>query len=226
MNIPIIKRAKGFRLYTENGTRIIDLYRENGKAFMGHRAGKLSLNLKNAINKGVLSCYPSPYLDRFKKSLKTVFPEYNHFYIVENCDIAVEVKPFYPKNCEHKIIAPVLPFPGSFSPKIICSKEVLDIQEVALSSVIIEAANRNMHDYIAFEKSFKPEMIMQIDSPIFAQNGPYLKFTGNSETYPKVWQKALENGILLPLDPTIEAILPFEFSEGEEVNIKKSLGVL
>ena len=73
---PAVKRARDFKLYTYDGRVLLDLYRENGRAFSGHKSGKLVLTLKNAAEQGVFCSYPSVYGGRLQKALRTLFPAF------------------------------------------------------------------------------------------------------------------------------------------------------
>lgn len=73
-SIPVIKRARGYRLYDMRGKRIIDLYQQNGHAILGHRAFSLTTLLKNIISKGLIFDLPSIYTHRLKKAVKAMIP--------------------------------------------------------------------------------------------------------------------------------------------------------
>ena len=70
---PAVKRAREFKLYTYDGRILIDLYRGGGRAFSGHKSGKLVLTLKNAAEQGVFCDYPSVYGGRLQKARVSVF---------------------------------------------------------------------------------------------------------------------------------------------------------
>lgn len=77
--IPIIQRARGYRVYDINGKRYLDLYQDGGRAILGHRPDRVGLALKNTISKGLLSDYPSVYTLRFVRALKTLLPDQSDF---------------------------------------------------------------------------------------------------------------------------------------------------
>jgi hypothetical protein len=56
-----VRRARGFRLYTERGTRILDLYQDGGRAILGHHGSRPSLELKNATDRGLTAAVPSAW---------------------------------------------------------------------------------------------------------------------------------------------------------------------
>ncbi|MFW6211451.1 MAG: hypothetical protein ACOC8L_01010 [Spirochaetota bacterium] len=73
--LPHIKRARGFRLYAPKERRILDLYQDGGRAMLGHRPGKLVHDVKNVLERGVLSPFPSPEPDRVRKIVASLLEQ-------------------------------------------------------------------------------------------------------------------------------------------------------
>ena len=71
--IPEINRARGYFLYTSSGKRYLDMALEGGRLIMGHRQKGYGQALKNAIDKGILPAFPSPYAHRLKQAVKALF---------------------------------------------------------------------------------------------------------------------------------------------------------
>ncbi|MBR5914944.1 MAG: hypothetical protein IKZ57_00680, partial [Spirochaetia bacterium] len=71
--IPEINRARGYFLYTADGKRYLDMALEGGRLIMGHRQKGYGQALKNAIDKGILPGFPSPYTYRLKQAIKALF---------------------------------------------------------------------------------------------------------------------------------------------------------
>jgi hypothetical protein len=71
--LPPIKRARGYRLYTES-KRFVDLYLDGGRAILGHNAPNVLRELKNAADRSLFAPYPSYYTKRFEKALSLLFP--------------------------------------------------------------------------------------------------------------------------------------------------------
>ncbi len=240
MDIPKIKRARGYRLYTDKNRRLLDLYCDSGKAFMGHRAGNLSKTLKAAIDKGVLADYNSIYEIRYRNALKKTFPSYKYFYLIDSFQIEKfrkkypQVRPIFLEDYNYKTIIPTLPFPGDFSPNVICSKvELKKIKEKIYSPVVMEAASRNLYDYLKFVEEKKDIEIPKVKTKNFIQVNSlgektekfdcYLKYIGKKSDYNILWESALEKGVLLPPDLKDLAIIPFELSNGELKLIQNTL---
>jgi hypothetical protein len=72
--IPRIKRARGWRLYTEGERRLVDLWQGGGAALFGHKPPALVRELKNAAERGLFASYPSHYEARLLRSLARLFP--------------------------------------------------------------------------------------------------------------------------------------------------------
>lgn len=87
--MPIVVRARGYRLYDLYGKRYIDLYQNNGRAILGHRSEGLLRSMKAVASRGLVSEYPSVYDGRLEKILKLLFPEYPVFRIYRNRERAL-----------------------------------------------------------------------------------------------------------------------------------------
>lgn len=152
-HIPVIKRAREYRLYDEKGNRIIDFYQNNGHALLGHRAFKVTGVLKNVISKGIIFDLPSVYAYRLKKAVKQLIPGTKSVCLTGSLDHGLEIisqtlktrvtesdifdplltnkkgrialwRPFTRDNFDSvPVIIPVLPFSLAGSPVIVCFKE-------------------------------------------------------------------------------------------------------
>jgi hypothetical protein len=72
--LPQIRRARGFRLYTEDGRRLTDLWQSGGQAVLGHTPVGILRELKNAASRGLFAPLPSCYESRLLKALTRLFP--------------------------------------------------------------------------------------------------------------------------------------------------------
>lgn len=66
-SLPPIRRARGHRLYAENGRRILDLWQDGGRGVLGARHAKLGLGLKTAIDRGLDRPVPSRLAERLRR---------------------------------------------------------------------------------------------------------------------------------------------------------------
>ncbi|MGM0432886.1 MAG: glutamate-1-semialdehyde aminotransferase [Spirochaetota bacterium] len=88
--MPIIVRARGYRLYDQKGRRYIDLYQNNGRAVLGHRPEGLNQVMKATASRGLFAEYPSVYDKRLEKILKLMFTDYSKFRLYANRERAME----------------------------------------------------------------------------------------------------------------------------------------
>lgn len=72
--LPPIRRARGFRLYTEAGTRLLDLWQYGGRAALGHTPPGVLLAIKDVASRGLAAPFPGPYLARLEKLLSRLVP--------------------------------------------------------------------------------------------------------------------------------------------------------
>jgi hypothetical protein len=72
--LPRVRRARGFRLYTEDGRRLTDLWQYDGRAVLGHTPSRVLGELKNAASRGLFAPFPGCYEDRLVKALSRIFP--------------------------------------------------------------------------------------------------------------------------------------------------------
>lgn len=88
--MPIIVRARGFRLYDKRGRRYIDLYQNNGRAVLGHRPDGFNQVMKSTASRGLFAEYPSIFDGRLEKILKLMFTDYSKFRIYANRERTME----------------------------------------------------------------------------------------------------------------------------------------
>ncbi len=74
--LPIVNRARGSRLYADDGKRWIDCWADGGRALAGHKPDGVSLRLKNEIDRGLFAAYPNRWQNRLIKAMLKLFPGY------------------------------------------------------------------------------------------------------------------------------------------------------
>ena len=73
---PSIRRSRGFRLYTPEGRRFLDLYQDAGRGMLGSRPKGLALRFKNSLDKLGPAAMPSIWEHRAARLLNSFFPDY------------------------------------------------------------------------------------------------------------------------------------------------------
>jgi hypothetical protein len=76
--LPIIHRARGYRLY-DRTRRYVDFWQENGHAILGHRPGRVRLEIKQQLDRGLLAAYPNRSSYRLLKALSALLPARQSF---------------------------------------------------------------------------------------------------------------------------------------------------
>ncbi len=250
-SLPPIRRARDFHLYTENNQRILDLWRADGMALFGHKKGNLILKMKNSLEKGVLPAYPTVELRRLKKAIQSWLGELSEFIISSSLSEATLL--LQSTNQPYQTLHPLdplppdglllirLPLPLSHAPVLLATvgntpfpKELQDRGDSPVSPYLLVAATRSIYDWIKVFPQLEEVDYSWFDRGVekvkeqgkkvpFCREGVCLKFNGNLQNYPKQFQKALSNRILL--SPTIErpSYLPLQVSDGEKALLLKAL---
>jgi hypothetical protein len=71
-SLPLIRRARGFRLYDSSGRRYLDMYQDGGAAVLGHRPEGMLLALKSAASRGLWGTLPSRESGRLYRAVDTL----------------------------------------------------------------------------------------------------------------------------------------------------------
>jgi len=74
--LPVVRRARGYRLYDSAGRRYVDLWQLHGHAILGHRGAGASAVMKNAISKGLIMDLPSAAAGRLVRVLRELLPSH------------------------------------------------------------------------------------------------------------------------------------------------------
>ena len=123
--VPTVLRARGFRLYTQGGRRLVDLWQNGGAAVLGHTPPSLLRELKNTASRGLYAPFPHFLETRFIKALSRLFPN-RGFILYASAPAALEplfktgaaalwrpfldsVSPFAVADNAPPILIPVLP---------------------------------------------------------------------------------------------------------------------
>ncbi|MDR0550967.1 MAG: hypothetical protein LBG72_02990 [Spirochaetaceae bacterium] len=155
----IIRRARGWRLYTGDGRRLIDLWQDGGRALLGHTQNAVLRELKNHSERGLFAPFPSYAGAHFYKALRALFPNASGFSIL-NCALfdvkAVLGYPLWrPFSMEDEaalhepVFVPVLPFPLAPVVAVYTGGAKPEPANAACSPVLLAAATRAVYNLIA-----------------------------------------------------------------------------
>jgi hypothetical protein len=124
--LPPIRRARGFHLYTDGGTRYLDLYQIGGRAVLGHRPHAVGKEMKGVLSQGLLGQLPSVYEWRARKAIGQLLPEHPYVRLMSALPKGAEIplwRPFDPgARTDADELLPVLPLPASLGPLGVCSR--------------------------------------------------------------------------------------------------------
>jgi len=70
-----VRRARGYRLYTQAGHRILDLYQDGGRAILGQGGGGIVTAFKSGLERGPITPLPSVYMGRLHAAVRELIPE-------------------------------------------------------------------------------------------------------------------------------------------------------
>ena len=197
--VPLVLRAREFHLYLEGGQRLLDLWRQGGRAVLGHKPPEVLKELKNAAERGLFTPLPHPAEKRFFKALEQFFPGrvFRLFTDESSLRRALEqagfTGPFYDpafptqsagepsislwrpfiKMVPGTVFVPVLPWPLGPVVLVLDKSAEAPFSSPVIPPVLLAPATRALYDLAAALKDHSPDS---------------LKFK-----YPKI-EKALKNG--------------------------------
>ena len=247
--IPEINRARGYFLYTSSGKRYLDMALDGGRLIMGHRQKGYGQALKNAIDKGILPGFPSPYVHRLKRAVKALVGGDCFVYLFKSEERAWEVlgsatpnpindpikgSPVFGNEVLELSGLPVviqLPVPVAFAPGVIVSKSELNLAEEPVSPVILAGAVRALYNLKAFladvdYSGWEKAGIAEVCNGKWRVELPYLYPLCSKDKYPAVWDAFFKAGIILSCDYDTPSVLPPELSDGNRKKVLEMLGNL
>jgi len=74
VEIPLYRRARGYRIYGDEGRRFLDFYQDDGHAILGHRQPRVMLEMKNLLSRGQIASYPSRLHAQTIQAVKSLIP--------------------------------------------------------------------------------------------------------------------------------------------------------
>jgi hypothetical protein len=168
--VPLIRRARGFRLYDASGGRLLDLWQAGGEAILGHRPARAGAALKAALDRGLAAALPTAWEARLVAALAVRFPACRTVRLYATRDRALEAasrvlgtavvpadvadpalgvcgaaevglwRPFLGIDPPWRVVLPVLPFTVGGSPAAACFREELPGNVVPSDTVSAVAA--------------------------------------------------------------------------------------
>lgn len=245
--LSMIRRARGFHLYTTSGKRYLDLWQADGRAILGHRRTKVDAAFTEALSQGLAAPLPSKHLRRLESALRGLFPEHPILWLVAeggaNDGPVGEGpervwRPFLPAERDRETrgsaaVEPVLPYPLAPTPRLVCARGDLGLSgstklETQVSPPVLAGLARAASDLETallqpLPRSYEraPELISE---ELFQVEGPYLSFRGSETEYERLFDRCLEKGVVLNPRHDLPSIVPGVLSDGETALIRRALG--
>ncbi len=246
--MPIVVRARSFCLYDRYGLRYVDFFQNHGRAILGHRPELLQRSLKSTANRGLVSEYPSVFAGRLEKLLARLFPDYADFrlyadsHVVRQVAMEVSSDSIYDPACspptdhhpvsfwrpylevggaDSEVLLPILPFPGSFIPQVVCIKEQALADEMPpsdpVSPLLLDLLIKTVALLIRSLESEEAVAKRKINplAGLFETRGPYGITHLSSSRYREFACEALRLKVVLPPSADIPLITPGEYSKGD-----------
>ena len=237
--LPVAKRALGFRIYGTDGRRYLDLWQDGGFALLGHRPGRLTVELKNVISKGLIAPLPSVYTRRLKRQLQKLYPSHRNIGFLSGLTGNLTVKtrisdpalgqsgsiafarPFLDTPDSDSLI-PIIPFRWGDGPVVICSRERNPVQtSTCLSPILAAGMIWSLHELNRFTApDWFQDGFIDKESP-WKQRGPYIAPRFDEEEYPEVFRAFLEEDVVLSPRYSVPSILPGSASTGEITKVHR-----
>jgi len=253
--IPAVLRARGFRLYTQDGHRLVDLWLNGGAAVLGHTPPNLLRELKNTASRGLYAPLPHFSESRYLKALSKLFPGRSfRLYAAPPPELA-ELFNSGAAKLWRPFIDPALPFalaenapllipvlPGIQSwrgglPLGLCVTAAESENQTAqlpagdiLPPLLLSVAARGVYDILASPQRAKPvlpRIAKSLKASLWRRQGIYLSLKEKMENneWAALFGKFLDAGFLLPPNQNQPLILPGELSDGEEAKLAAALSV-
>lgn len=245
-----VTRARNCFLYTKKGTRLTDLYQENGRAILGWDAGNAFTFLKNTISRGQVGSFITEDKERLVTAVSKLLESDRKLYYFNTKSDAVKTallfspestslyKPWNPEptnwaEVDSVVIVPPLPWTDTIYITAIKTEIANTIQEenniiqnnVKLPFALENALARGIYNLIA-EIPLREEKNWFIYDPIITKywlrKGPYL--------YPKIQEKDYDAFVLhcldceLAISPSYNtvSIIPFGADKGVFTKLKNN----
>lgn len=237
-----VGRARGYRLYTTDGRRLIDLYQDGGRAILGHGSSRSTLAARNAAERGLVARLPSVYHDRLVRAVRSLIPGAAVVRVYRSMERALAAlsawlgrpltfadvadpalgdegeislwRPFLSSRAPCRILLPVLPFAGDPPQVVVADSEDAPPSELVAPYQLAGLARA------AYDLAAAP-VPQALDLPGFRAVGPYLVPSVSGEAYARRFSVFLKEGVLLSPWDSVPSIVPAESSSGERALLRR-----
>lgn len=239
-----VTRARECFLYTKKGTRLTDLYQEDGRAILGWRGNEAFTYFKNTLSKGLTGSFITEEKSRVNKAVSALLNSQRKvFYFSSKNDAVTEClsispestntyRPWNPEPIKWEeidciVLTPALPWTNTLYLAAIKEDLVKDKQylnnSIKIPFAFENAIARSTYNLIAAlqEREEKNWFIYdQILTKYFDRKGPYLYPKIPKEKYDDFVLHCLECEIAINPDFNKPSIIPFGADKGVFTKLK------
>lgn len=239
LQLPVIRRMRGWRLYAANGKKFLSLWSDYGRNIFGYKPRGLARIAKSAIDRGLIAPSPGEWNGRIARLIQKHLPSRPFVKLLNSPEKAlwIATKGFSkpkPDSCifafdaymkkprihsEPETVSIILPVPASFSIGILASKspypekdsELID----GLRGMTAIHALSLMFEQQKIDASEQWKRIDQFTGSLFERSGPWLYPKYQPEMHTTIYRLCLERGILISPDYDFPSSVPGDFDNGE-----------
>ncbi len=238
-----IRRARGWRLYTADGGRILSLWSDYGRNLLGYTPRGLAERAKSAFDRGLSAPLPGPWNDRIARMTRRLYPEYPFVRLqgsvkrsngVERArflfdrylqDRESEQAAEFTRAPQADPIHIILPIPAALSPGILAfTTEPLDGIEnelvdgmrgaCAIFALSLLALERTSGRLSArFEESWRRFDRCGIE--LFSRSGPWLTPKYPRAAHRDIFAFCATRGVVISPEYDFPSSVPGDFDDGE-----------
>jgi len=238
-----VRRARGYRLYTQDGRRILDLYQDGGRAILGQGGGGIVTAFKSGLERGPITPLPSVYTGRLHAAVRELIPEGGVIRVFANTERALGAishwigeqissadtcDPVWSVDGTVRLWRPFLPSdrsPFSGLPERWAILPILPAVGEPPQVVLFSSPDVPESDIIAgFRLAALVRGVYDLVSdpgrpelilPGFTSVGPYLLPEHTNRSYSDRFDILLHHGFLTSPAESVPSIVPAEMSAGE-----------
>jgi hypothetical protein len=236
-SLPRIRRARGWRLYAEDGRRFLDLWADGGRTVAGRRTGSQGRLAKELLDRGLVSDFSSFWEERLLKELSSWLPLYAEFrFYAAESEILSRLNA--PASCigrkrpfgswlgeeapEAGLAFVTLPLAPAWSFAVLAVPEGHDganlPQSTPQATIKLALATRALAEFRIFEREVGEPHWSRVDKDIaglFARKGPWLFPLYPEAAHAQIFQACLAAGLIISPNYSEPSCVPGEFDSGE-----------
>jgi len=238
--LPIIRRARGDRLYGNNERHWVDFWKQDGAWLLGRRPDQAAKEWKNQLDKGLGGLFPSLWPQRAEPLVRALVPGSDAVRLWDRGGDVLSLPSWRPwtEAAEAEIREPcrvrlpsgpsclaAVAYPKAWSqalpPHAVSAPT--DAAAIVKAAALLLRAHRNPAQTAVRERS-RQEFDRRI-APlgVFVRDGQWFRFAGDAPLYKGLFSALLESGFILAPHPQSLSVLPFELSDGEWKSWAKAL---